>query len=231
MRVLSVSEAPVKPRRVRSQRLPFQELDLAAAGLISISMSLHTRLHKDAARALRKLGEKSSGKNVALAASRSYRTADKQPAGVELRVEVDRSDNANVELEYRRQNPIKRKLNFDKVWGLVVYPASTGAIPALVIATVELTEPRLARLPLRLPMPTPELPETVGRILGVRFVREFDGNQLYEAWLDLRRDRYDLTLLFQREVTQVATAAEDLLRATTELLDVFLLRGQVNGGS
>lgn len=224
--------AGTEARRRRRAALPFEGLDLWSVGLLSIAMHLDFRLHEDGAKALRHMGEK-HGDSVLVTASRKYRTRTKSQGSVDLQVEIARDDSASLQLAYRREPPPKRTVNFDDVWGRVVYPASSGPIPAFVVAKVELTDARLAALPVRLPLAGHELPEAVGAIEGVRFAKRAgpEADKVYEAWLDVRGERYDLTLVFQREVTQVATAPSDLLRATTELLGVFLPEGQTSAAS
>lgn len=208
-------------RRSKVEKLPFPVLDLKASGLVDFEITLPVTLRREATQQLRKFASKATPEHVW--SSKTY-TRSGELHGVTLVVHLARARQATfLEIAYRRnRRPRKPKVAFDRVWALAQFPSESGAMDAVASAEVELTPERVAMLPFALPL-VGVIPETVGQIKGVEVIRERDSKRLFEAYVDLEADgTHGLALIFRREVQQVATAAEDLLKAATELLGIFL---------
>lgn len=218
-----------KSRRSRNGKLPFPDLDLKQRGLLEFEFTLQVKLRRQAIQHLRRLAPKASPDHVWT--SRTY-TRSGELHGVTLVVHFGGGKRLTIlQISYRRnRRPRKPTVDFDRVWGLVPFVSESEPMDAVVSAEVEMTPARIAALPLALPL-SGVIPEAVGYVKGVEIVREQDGKRLFEVYVDLEADgSLGMALVFRRDAHQVATAAEDLLKAVVELLGVFLV-GRSDRGS
>src|SRR5438034_7718489 len=214
-------------RRPRSEKLPFPDLDLKECGLLAFEITVPIKLRREALGHLKKLTSKTTPEHVW--SSKTYKRSH-ELHGVTLVAHLGAAERPTLlEISYRRgRRPRKPAVDFDRVWGLVQFPSESGAMDAFASAEVEMTPDRSAKLPFSLPLQG-VVPETVGQMKGVELIRERDGKRLFEAYVDLEADgTFGLALVFRKEVQQVATAANDLLKAATDLLSIFLVgRAQI----
>ncbi len=195
----------------------FPMLDLEAAGVRDLAITLPVRLKSTALDGLRKLA--GGGDRSLVVASCTY-TRSRKRHGATATVTIESGGAITAEIRYRLENvPRPTKATIGRVWDLLQHGTSAEPIRALVAARAPIADPK--RLPIQLPYAVPGL-DALGSVTGLNIDKMQDGKWVYSLYLYSAGTLPTVQAVFTREVVSVAAAPEDLLSAAQELVRLLI---------